>query len=669
MRMRFVLCAILLTATAVRADDPPKPPPDPPTYGETVEVTASRTEQPVLDAPAAMTVVGTQQIETSAADNYADLLRGVPGLNVVQTSARDMSFRARGATKVAENSQLVMLDGRSVYNDYYGIVVWDYLPVSIDELKSVEVIRGPASAVWGANAMSGVINLRTKTPRELEGGLVTASIGEQDTRSIGARYAQGFDRWSYKFSASLYEQDPWERDNRLPDGTPFPFGYTYENHGTRQPKLDGRVDFDLDSASILSLRGGYGGTTGIFHSPIGPFLIEPGAHVDYLSADYSRGSLEAKVYGNHLNGDAPSLLNGLPFAFETYTWVADVTNRAVIGSKQALVYGVSARDNEFDLSIAPLGSSRQDAGVFVEDIIEVSRAIEANVGVRVDWFDTIGTVASPRLSLILKPAANQAIRLSANRAYRAPTLLENYVSTAVPNLIFLGAAPFFFFSSVQGNLDLKQESADTFEVGYSIQHGPVFVTSSVYRNVVHDNSVFLPTEWYGPSDPPAGWPGAAATVPLFTMPKVFSYLNVGRVSNQGFDVAVETRLRGNVSARAAYAYQDEPRVSGDSATVPLFVNIPPKHSASVSGEKRADRWFASAAVAYTDKAFWSDVLDPRFWGWTDAWTTVNAAYGYDVTHALQVIASGTNLLDTKIKQHVFGDIIGRKLSLEARYRF
>jgi outer membrane receptor protein involved in Fe transport len=99
------------------------------------------------------------------------------------------------------------------------------------------------------------------------------------------------------------------------------------------------------------------------------------------------------------------------------------------------------------------------------------------------------------------------------------------------------------------------------------------------------------------------------------------------------------------------------------------VNIPPKNSASVSGERRAERWFASAAVAYTDRAFWADVLDPRFWGWSDSYTAINAAAGYDVTRSLEVIVSGTNLLDTKIKQHVFGDIIGRKLSVEARYRF
>ena len=663
MRIPLALYVVVLAAASLSAQDPPQP------YGETVEVTASRTEQPVLDAPVAITVVGEQQIETAAADNYADLLRGVPGLNVIQTSARDMSFRARGATRVAENSQLVMIDGRSIYLDYQGLVVWDFLPTSIDELKSVEVIRGPASAIWGANALAGVINLRTKSPKELAGGLVSASVGERSSRSLAVRWAQVLDRWSYKASAARFEQDSWERDDLLPSGQPIPSGYTFTNEGTEQSKFDLRTDYDVDPASVLSLRGGYGGTTGIFHTAIGPFQIQKGAHVDYFQGDYSRGALEVKAYWNHLDGNAPSLLNGLQFAFETHTYVAEVTHRRIVGTKQALVYGALFRNNEFDLSIAPGSSSRQDAGVFIEDLIAFTPRLEANLGVRFDWFDTIGTVVSPRLSLIVKPTPSQAVRFAANRAYRAPTLLENYLRTAFPNVIFLESTPFFFYSDAVGNKELKQEESDTLEVGYSVQRGPVYVTTSIYRNVIRNNSIFFPTVWYSPTDPPQGWPDAPSSVPLFTMPKTFTFNNVGRVRNQGFDLAIEGRFRNGLSARAAYAYQDEPEISGDSPTLPLSVNTPPRHSVSVSGERRTAHWSASASVAYTDRAFWADVLDPRFWGWSDSYTAVNASIGHDVTSSLELILSGTNLFNTKIKQHVFGDIIGRKISAEARYRF
>jgi outer membrane receptor protein involved in Fe transport len=661
-----VLCLTLLTIVPVFADDPPQ---EPPPFSEVLEVTASRVEQPLLDAPVAISVIGEQQLETTAADNYADLLRGVPGVNAVQTSARDIVVRSRGATKAGENTQLVLLDGRSIYLDYYGLVVWDYLPVTMDELEAVEVMRGPGSAVWGANALSGVINLRTKSPRDLERGLVTASVGEHGSRSLTARWAQTLGRWSYKISGGYFEQDAWPRENALPDGSPYPLGYTYENEGTRQPKFDLRADRELSDTSVLSLRGGYGGTSGIFHSSIGPFAIQRGAHVDYFETNYTRGLLDVKAYWNHLDGDAPNLLNGLPFAFENHTTVLEANHRSLVGGKHMLVYGASARENQFELSIAPGHNVRRDAGVYLEDIVELTESVELNAGARVDYFDTIGTVVSPRLGIIFKPAPSHAIRLAANRAYRAPTLVENYLNTAVPNLVFLpNDAPFFFFSQALGNEELEQEEVDALEAGWSWQRGPLFVTTSVYRNTIKNNVVFFPTAFFSPSDPPPGWPGDPAAVPPFALIKTFSYLNVGEVRNQGIEVSIDGRMRNGINTRFAYAWQDDPEVSTDSA-VPLAVNIPPTSMASLAADKRAERWFGSASVTYTGRAFWADVLDPRFWGWSEAYTLVNGSVGRRVTDTTEIVLSGTNLLNREVRQHVFGDTIGRKISIEVRQRF
>lgn len=661
-----VLCLSLLVTLCTFADDPPQ---ELPPYSEVMEVTASRVEQPLLDAPVALSIIDEQQLETTPADNYADLLRGVPGVNAVQTSARDIVVRTRGAAKAAENTQLVLLDGRSVYLDYYGLVVWDYLPVTMDELESVEVLRGPGSAVWGANAMSGVINLRTKSPRDLERGLLTASIGEHGSRSITARWAQTLGKWAYKASAGFFEQDAWPRENTLPDGSPFPFGYTYENKGTRQPKLDLRADRELTESSTLSLRGGHGGTTGIFHSGIGPFLIEPGARVDYLEGNYTRGLLDVKAYWNHLDGDAPNLLNGLGFSFENHTSVLEANHRSLVAGKHMLVYGASARENRFDLSLAPGHNLRRDAGVYLEDIVELTERFELNAGARVDHFDTIGTVISPRLGLIFKPAESHAIRFAANRAYRAPTLVENYLDTPVPNLVVLpNDQVFFFFSQAVGNEDLEQEQVDALEVGWSWQRGPLFITTSLYRNAIENNVVFFPIAFFSPSDPPPAWPGSPSTVPPFALTKTFSYLNVGEVVNKGIEISVDGRMRNGLHARLAYAWQDDPEVSSDS-TVPLFVNIPPKSMGSISADKRAERWFGSASITYTGRAFWADVLDPRFWGWTDSYTLVNASVGRNVTDTTEIVLSGTNLLDREIRQHVFGDTIGRKVSIEVRQRF
>src|SRR4029077_20075251 len=117
----------------------------------------------------------------------------------------------------AEHHQIMLLDGRSMYLDFYGVILWDFLPVDVPEVNQIEVQRGPGSAVWGANAMSGVINVITKSPRDLAGGSVTLGAGEVGTRHASVFWAQTADRFSYKASTSFFEQDAWQRDDPVPE--------------------------------------------------------------------------------------------------------------------------------------------------------------------------------------------------------------------------------------------------------------------------------------------------------------------------------------------------------------------------------------------------------------------------------------------------------------------
>ena len=161
-----------------------------------------------------MSVITSQMIETAPTQNFAELLRSVPGLNITQVSARDMNVTSRAPTGTLATGQLALLDGRSLYQDFFGFVMWDFLPVNLNEIKQVEVIRGPASAVWGANALYGVVNVITKSPREMPGTSVTFGLGvfDRSTDSVDADngslfYVSGThaqvinDRWSFKVSA------------------------------------------------------------------------------------------------------------------------------------------------------------------------------------------------------------------------------------------------------------------------------------------------------------------------------------------------------------------------------------------------------------------------------------------------------------------------------------
>ena len=373
------------------ATSQPKPEEQEPKYEETVVVSASRTEEKLVNAPATMTVIGAPLIERAPSQNFADLLRAVPGLNITQVSARDINVTSRAATGTLATGQLALLDGRSLYQDFFGFVMWDFLPVNLNEIKQVEVIRGPASAVWGANAVYGVVNVITKSPREMQGTSAVLGVGAfertngQDAGSlwyISGTHAQAVnDRWSYKLSAGGYSQDPLSRPTGIipgspPPGTAYP---AYSNTGTTQPKFDARVDYDYPGGKKLQISGGVAGTEGIMHSGIGPFDINSGSVMSYGRVNFVRKGVRAAAFVQSLNGDATNLIarnqkgQFITFDFNTRTADFEASNVQTFANRHVVTYGGNLRFNAFDLSIAPLADNRTEFGVYVQDEIFLSK--------------------------------------------------------------------------------------------------------------------------------------------------------------------------------------------------------------------------------------------------------------------------------------------------------
>src|SRR5687768_1367951 len=240
---------------------PPAPQGDqPPAFEEQVVVTASRVEEQLVNAPAAVSVVNSATIQNSPATNVGDLLRVVPGVNVTQVSARDINITTRGATSTLATSQLALVDGRSIYLDFFGMVMWDLVPTNPNEIERIEVIRGPASAVWGANTLGGVVNVISRSPRQsaaaghattltLSAGTFDRSLNgrEQNAGSLFSLHATHSevvnDRWAYRVSAGYAVQDALPRPTgALPSGTPYP---PFPNSGARLPRFNGRADYEL----------------------------------------------------------------------------------------------------------------------------------------------------------------------------------------------------------------------------------------------------------------------------------------------------------------------------------------------------------------------------------------------------------------------------------------
>jgi outer membrane receptor protein involved in Fe transport len=766
---------------------------------ETVVVTGSRSEEKLVDAPATMSVVGSDTLETTPAQNYGDLLRSVPGLNVTQTSARDINIVSREASSTLSNSQLTLVDGRSVYLDFFGLVLWDFVPTNPQDIKQIEVVRGPASVVWGANALTGVVNIITKSPREqpggnlvLNGGGFSRDAGSTKGEGMGSTYGGSFgwaaapnDTWSYKLSAGFFHSDAYPRPTGTipvcgpgspclfnnpvaPDvttgGAPYP---SFENTNTDQPKVDLRVDQELANGGRISYTGGYAGTRGIIHSGIGPFDIRSGSYMGFGRVNYTKGGLKLSGFANFVDAKAPNLLQvdvttgqQLQLNFKTQTYDLEVGNTSVVGGHHILTYGGNARRNNFDITIAPAGQDRNEFGAYFQDEVAYEK-FRLAAGARVDKFGNLDkAVFSPRVALTFKPTPDQSLRISFNKAFRSPSLINNYLDTRtiVPvdlsvltdnlaqilgaELLAAGLPPALvpatigqylpiLLPSVQGAFgssanprafllglhslgselrpggSLKEESLKAYEIAYTGTFAnKATLGLAFYINDRNDNVNFVAEADvvqqqtgiapYTSTNPPAGWPVSPVPQlqPLLNgmldvlaaqgilLPTTATYLNLGPTRNKGFEASLDVAFNKELTGSVNYSYQSLPRakdVNGsscdpaatDNGCFPLAeFGVPPKNRFNAALSWNSRRFLGTVNVNFTDKAFWTDVLSSQDFGPTDSFTLVNASFGVKWNDGKVVtMVKGTNLANTDVQEHIFGDIIKRSIVGEVRFTF
>src|SRR3954468_23025142 len=154
-----------------------------------IEVTSvSKRPEKLSDAAAAIYVITNEDIRRSGANNIPDALRLAPGLEVARQDAHTWAISSRGFNDEFANQLLVLIDGRSVYTPLFAGVYWDVQDLPLEDINRIEVIRGPGAALWGANAVNGVINITTKKAQETQGLLVTAGGGNEERGFGTVRY-------------------------------------------------------------------------------------------------------------------------------------------------------------------------------------------------------------------------------------------------------------------------------------------------------------------------------------------------------------------------------------------------------------------------------------------------------------------------------------------------
>jgi outer membrane receptor protein involved in Fe transport len=270
------------------------------------------------------------------------------------------------------------------------------------------------------------------------------------------------------------------------------------------------------------------------------------------------------------------------------------------------------------------------------------------------------------------------VRLSFNRAFRAPSFINNNLDVALLNQVNLSAispalSAFVFPFQAVGNPDLKQETMTAYEIGYTgVLNRRATVSAAVYWNTTDDAIFFTQTARYTAANPPVTWP---PQIPRFVLdlipppglPSLFTYQNLGTVHDKGIELGVDSVVNRYLNVTVNYSYQADPDVEGFD---PSETNFPANNRFNAGFNFNYGRYLGNFMVSYVGDAYWQDVLDQRYAGSTDAFTLVNLGFGVKwMQDSLVTSLKITNLANSEVQQHIFGDIIKRQVVGEVRYGF
>jgi len=461
-----------------------------------IEITSvSKKEEKISQAAAADFVISREDIGHSGALNIPDLLRMVPGLDVAQIDASNWAISSRGFNGQYSNKLLVLVDGRAVYNSIFAGVFWDSENVPLDSIERIEVIRGPGAAVWGANAVNGVINIITLSAADTQGGSISAGGGDASVAPETIRYggkarflgayrvsAEGFHFNSLPTLAGLDGEDDW----RLAHG-----GF--------------RADTALSAKDFLTTEGEvYGGNAGsIAFAPIS--LVPPENAALAVRDKYfgwnllsrwthsasARSATSLQVYfdrtkrGDSANGNST-------YNIGQNTFDIDFQHHIALGSRQDMVWGLGYRVSSdaikptFRISATPVSRGTQLFSSFAQDEIAIRPdRLHLSLGARVEHSDFAGFDLQPSARLTWTPDSKNSIWGAVSGADRTPARSDTDIRVNIEALPGPGGQSILV--SLFGNPNQKSEHLTAFETGYRASFSSwLSVDSTVFFNRYRD---------------------------------------------------------------------------------------------------------------------------------------------------------------------------------------
>jgi outer membrane receptor protein involved in Fe transport len=519
--------------------------PQPIELGTVLVEGVSRAPDHVIDAPAAVDVMRPAPGEPASITGQVPLaLAQVPGLDVAQSSVTDFNVNARGFNTALSRKMLVLQDGRDLGNGQVGTQIWGALSEPLEDLGRIEVIRGPGSAMYGANAYNGVISITTPAARDVVGTKYTLGGGGLGTERADLRQAGVWlhDRFGYRVNLGYTRSDEWTRSRTAKDGsdwkqeyvlatatvptTPGPeklalIGQTTDSVtgqalGAPDPLVtvygSGRIDYYAAKGTVVTLEGGTAqADNSVFLTPSGrnqsPRILRPWAR---LAWDADGSSVSAWYSG--LSSTVLALATGARSPdHESVFHLEGRTSRTFHGNASRVMVGASVQDNRVNTQGTALRSVSDDRsdryyGAFAQ-FEYGARHVRLIGAVRWDDSDLFSTRLSPRGAIVFTPTTHHALRLTVDRGFLTPglpslfdahrsgpgqhdlTAIEAKIrsdTALAPALASVGSGKLFDSSAAVpqfsfGNPHLVPQTVTSYEVGYKGQFGRrVFITLDAY---------------------------------------------------------------------------------------------------------------------------------------------------------------------------------------------
>jgi iron complex outermembrane receptor protein len=416
-----------------------------------IEVTSvSKRAQRLSEVAASVYVISSDDIRRSGATSLPEVLRLAPNLQVARADANQYAITSRGFNSVLANKMLVLIDGRTVYSPLFSGVFWEAQDVVLEDIDRIEVLGGSGGALYGSNAVNGVINIISRSPTDTQGALVSVAAGNQDRVATG-RYGKTTEAGTaWRAYARRFQRDHSE----LANGSAIRDGSSTSTAGFRADHAA--------TGRVVTLQGDVTESR-IDQAPANGSRRVSGMNLlGRWSEEGSAGArTQLQAYYDRTERDQPGALRD---TLDTLDIDFQQSSRPRQGHE--LLWGGGYRwqhDRAVNTTPAALAIMPPDRrlsllNVFAQDEVELVDSVKLTLGAKLERNDYTGLEFLPNARLAWNIAPNHLLWSAASRAVRTPARVDREFFSP-------GAPPF----AIAGGPNFESEVAKVFEIGYRAQ--------------------------------------------------------------------------------------------------------------------------------------------------------------------------------------------------------